>query len=162
MTSLNVVSDSTPLIALARINRFFLLQELFGEINIPPAVYYEVVIASKGRAGGKELKSANWIHSCEVINHDLVTFLKISLDDGEAEAIALAQETSADLLLMDDGEGRRIAESVGIKFTGTVGLLLRYYQGSYQDTKEALDELLAQGFRLSQKVYLKILEQIKE
>ena len=135
---------------------------ILGEIKIPQAVYSEVVIASKGRAGSKELTNANWIHCCEVKNRDLVTFLKISLDDGEAEAIALAQETDADLLLMDDGEGRRIAESVGIEFTGTVGLLLRYYQGSYQDTKETLDELLAQGFRLSQNVYLKILEQIKE
>jgi predicted nucleic acid-binding protein len=160
MKNLKVVSDSTPLIALARINRFHLLQELFGKLIIPSAVYSEVVTASKGRVGSEELKNSDWIQCCEVINRDLVTFLKISLDEGEAEAIALAQEISADLLLMDDGDGRHISESVGIKITGTVGLLLRYYQGKPQEGKKALDELLAQGFRLNKAVYAKILEQL--
>ncbi len=161
MTAIKVVSDSTPLIALARINRFGLLQELFGEIAIPPAVYAEVVTASKGRAGSEELKNADWIHCCQVSNSDLVTFLKISLDDGEAEAIALAKEIDADLLLIDDGDGRYIAESVNIGLTGTVGLLLRYYQGHPQNGKKALDELLAQGFRLSKTIYAKIVEQMQ-
>jgi predicted nucleic acid-binding protein len=160
-TTIKVVSDSTPLIALARINRFDLLQELFGELTIPSAVYTEVVTASKGRAGSEELKNASWIHCCQVNNRDLVTFLKISLDDGEAEAIALAQEMGADLLLMDDGDGRHITESVGIGLTGTVGLLLRYYQGNFQEGKKALDELLAQGFRLSKAAYTKIVEQMQ-
>ena len=102
MTNLKVISNSTPLIALARINRFNLLQELFGQILIPQAVYVEVVTASKGRVGSEEVKNADWIHSCQVNNHALVTFLKISLDDGEAEAIALAQEMNANLLLIDD------------------------------------------------------------
>ena len=161
MTTLKVVSDSTPLIALARINRFHLLQELFGELTIPSAVYAEVVTAGEGRVGSEALRNANWIHCCPVNNRALVTFLKISLDDGEAEALALTQETGADLLLMDDGEGRRIAEAVGIKLTGTIGLLLRYYQGYPQRSKEALDELMAQGFRLNKTVYAKILEQIQ-
>jgi hypothetical protein len=89
----------------------------------------------------------------------LVTFLSISLDAGEAEAIALAKEINADLVLLDDNDGRNIAGSVGIHFTGTIGLLLRYYQGQPADFKEALDELLAQGFRLSKAEYQKILEQ---
>ncbi|TGO03057.1 hypothetical protein PN36_13525 [Candidatus Thiomargarita nelsonii] len=139
-----------------------LLQELFGEITIPSAVYSEVVTASKGRVGSEELKNADWIHCCQVSNRDLVTFLKISLDEGEAEAIALAQEMGAELLLTDDGDGRRIAESVGIGLTGTVGLLLRYYQGYPQESQKALDELLAQGFRLSKAVYTKIVEQIQQ
>ncbi len=160
MKNLKVVSDSTPLIALARINRFHVLQELFGKLIIPSAVYSEVVTASKGRVGGEELKNSDWIDCCQVSNRDLVTFLKISLDEGEAEAIALAQEICADLLLMDDGDGRHIAESVDIKFTGTVGLLLRYYQGYPQESKKALDELLAQGFRLNKAVYAKIMEQL--
>jgi len=66
-------NDSTPLIALARINRFGLL----GELTIPSAVYAEVVTASKGRVGSEELKNADWIHCCQVSNRDLVTFLKL-------------------------------------------------------------------------------------
>jgi predicted nucleic acid-binding protein len=158
--NLRIVSNSTPLIALARIKRFSLLQKLFGEIIIPQAVYAEVVNASKGRPGSKELENADWIHCHQVSNRDLVTFLKISLDAGEAEAIALAKGIGADLLILDDGDGRNIAESVGITFTGTVGLLLRYYRGHPTDFKDALDELLAQGFRFSKKDYNKVLEQL--
>jgi len=157
--TIKVVSNSTPLIALSRIGRFNLLKELFHEIVVPDAVFSEVVTSGKGRAGSKELESAKWINCQQVNNRDLITFLKISLDDGEAEAIALAKEISADLLLMDDGDGRSIAGSVGISFTGTVGILLRYYRGNYADFKEALDELLAHGFRLSKVEYKKILEQ---
>lgn len=157
--NLRVVSNSTPLIALARVRRFQLLRELFGEINIPLAVYDEVVNAGKGRAGVIEVESADWIHCHEVSNSDLVAFLRISLDAGEAEAIALAKEIGADLVLLDDSDGRNVAESVGIMVTGTIGILLRYYHGNPTDFKDALDELLAQGFRLNKEEYVKILEQ---
>ena len=74
---LKVVSNSTPLIALARINRFDLLRKLFNEINIPLAVYDEVVNAGKGRAGVSEVENADWILNHQVNNSDLVTFLRI-------------------------------------------------------------------------------------
>ena len=157
--NLRVVSNSTPLIALSRIMRLHLLRELFSEVTIPTAVYDEVVIAGYGRVGGPEVENAQWIIHHQVKNKDLVAFLRISLDAGEAEAIALAKEISADLVLLDDNDGRNIAGSVGINFTGTIGILLRYYQGHSADFKEALDELLAQGFRLSKTEYQKILEQ---
>ena len=155
---LKVVSNSTPLIALAKISRFQLLKELFIEINIPKAVYDEVVTSGKGRSGYAELKDADWIQCHQVHNHDLVAFLKISLDAGESEAIALAREISADLLLIDDGDGRRVAESVGIVITGTIGLLLRYYRGTPKEFKDALDDLQAQGVPFKQKRIRKSIE----
>ncbi len=156
--TLRVVSNSTPLIALAKISRFELLKDLFHEINIPKAVYDEVVTSGEGRSGCVELKNADWIQCHQVHNHDLVAFLKISLDAGESEAIALAREISADLLLIDDGDGRRVAESVDIAITGTIGLLLRYYRGTPKEFKDALDDLQAQGFRLSKKEYARVLK----
>ena len=156
---LRVVSNSTPLIALSRIGRFHLLRELFGEVSVPTAVYDEVVSAGSGRAGEAEVENAQWIITHEVKNKDLVAFLRISLDAGEAEAIALAKQISADLVLLDDNDGRNIAGLVGINLTGTIGILLRYYQGHRIDFKEALDELLAHGFRLSKIEYQKILAQ---
>jgi len=157
---IRVVSNSTPLIALSRIKRFHLLRELFSEVRIPSAVYEEVVSAGDGRAGGLEVENAQWIIHHQVKNKDLVAFLRISLDAGEAEAIALAKEIDADLVLLDDNDGRNVAGSVGISFTGTIGILLRYYQGYPSEFKEALDELLAQGFRLSKTEYHKILKQV--
>lgn len=126
MAPKKVVSNSTPLIALAAINRFYIFQELFGKIYIPTAVYDEIVTVGKGRAGSNELESAVWITCCSVNNLSLVNFLNTSLDAGEAEAIALSQELTADLLLIDDKAGCYMAESVGIPITGTVGLLLHY------------------------------------
>lgn len=157
---LRVVSNSTPLIALARIRRFQVLQELFSEVNVPSAVYAEVVSAGEGRAGVAEVENAEWILKHQVRNIDLVDFLRIYLDAGEAEAIALAKEISADLVLLDDNDGRNIAGSIGINFTGTIGLLLRYYRGYPASFKDALDELLAQGFRLSKIEYQKIIDQV--
>lgn len=156
---IKVVSNSTPLIGLARIGRFYILQELFDAIHIPSAVYDEVVNAGKGRAGEAEVKNASWIIYQQVKNRDLVDFLRISLDAGEAEAVALTREISADLVLLDDGDARNIACSLRIKLTGTIGILLRYYQGHPASFKEALDELITQGFRLSKAEYLKILKQ---
>lgn len=111
---LNVVSNSTPLIALARIRRFHLLRELFSQVSIPASVYEEVVSEGRGRAGMVEVANAQWIIHHDVKNIDLVAFLKISLDAGEAETIALAKEIGADLVLLDDNDGRNIAGSVGI------------------------------------------------
>ena len=156
---IKVVSNSTPLIALARIGRFYLLQELFAAIHIPSAVYDEVVNAGKGRAGVSEVENASWIIHHQVKNGDLVDFLRISLDAGEAEAIDLTREISANLVLLDDGDARNIAGSVKIDFTGTIGILLRYYQGRPANFKEALDALISQGFRISKAEYLRIIKQ---
>jgi len=67
------------------------------------------------------------------------------------------KEIKANLLLIDDKDGRKAAKSVDIPITGTVGLLLRYYKGKKEDFKLALDELIAKGFRLSEQDYEKFL-----
>ena len=66
------------------------------------------------------------------------------------------------MLLIDDRDGRKSAKSIGIPFTGTVGILLRYYRGDREEFKLVLDELIAKGFRLSKKEYEKILAQSKK
>ena len=74
----------------------------------------------------------------------------------------MAREINADLVILDDSDARNIAGSVEINFTGTIGILLRYYHGYPADFKNALDELMTQGFRLSKEEYLKIIEQVTE
>jgi predicted nucleic acid-binding protein len=92
-----VISNAGPLITLARIERFELLRELFGELYIPQAVYDEVVVIGTGRAGANETEQAvgDWIEVQEVKDLVMVRSLLTKLGKGESEAIALALETKA-------------------------------------------------------------------
>jgi len=151
-----VVCNSTPLIALAKINRLRLLKDFFGEISIPEEVYDEVVRRGGGLAGASEVASCKWICTDQVINSLAVDALCISLDKGEAEAIVLSRERDA-LLIIDDGDGRKAARQLGLKITGTIGVLLLASNEGMLDLKSALDELKAVGFRLGDREYEKIL-----
>jgi predicted nucleic acid-binding protein len=86
---MKVVSNSTPVIALSRINELELLHILFGTIIIPTAVYNEVVLEGAGRPGVKEVANAPWVIKMEVKNLLAVSMLQMDLDRGEAEAVVL-------------------------------------------------------------------------
>ncbi len=150
------VSNSTPLIALSKIKQLNLLRDFFQEIYIPEEVFDEVVRRGKDLAGSDEVKSSAWIKVENVENRVAVDALSISLDRGEAEAIILAKKKAA-LLIIDDGDGRRIAELLGLKITGTIGVLLLASQEGKLDLKKSLDDLKSVGFRLSNKEYEKVL-----
>jgi uncharacterized protein len=151
-----VISNSTPLIALAKIDKLYLLKEYFGEICIPEEVYDEVVRRGSSMAGSAEVASCNWITREQVTNRLAVEALCISLDRGEAEAIVLANERNG-LLIIDDGDGRRAARQLGLKITGTIGVLLLASNDGKLDLKNALSELKTVGFHLSNKEYDRIL-----
>lgn len=156
-----VVSNSTPLIALSKINRLNIIKELFGSIIIPDAVFSEITTDKKGRAGKTDVLNAKWIKKKTVTNKMVIDVLSVSLDMGESEAIALAKEIDADLILIDEKHARKLANSLDIPVTGTVGLLLRYYKGKKEDFKHALNELVAKGFRLSDREYKKMLDKAR-
>jgi predicted nucleic acid-binding protein len=150
------VSDSTPLIALARIGRLKLLHDFFQEIYIPEEVYDEVVRRGKDLPGAAEVEAASFIKVENADNKVAVDALSISLDRGEAEAIVLAEKKKA-LLIIDDGDGRRTAELLGLKITGTIGILLLASKEGILDLKQSLEDLRAVGFRISDREYEKIL-----
>ena len=88
-----VVSNTTPLIGLASIQRFQLLEQLFGEIHIPQAVYEEAVVAGREVGGARrEVLAATWIKTLSVKDRLAVDMLLGELDSGEAETIVLARE----------------------------------------------------------------------
>ena len=90
-----VVANAGPLITLAKIGRFDLLQELFGRVTIPQAVYDEVVLHGGGQPGARETEVAGWISIQPAGDRLAVAFLGEELGPGESEAIVLAQELSA-------------------------------------------------------------------
>jgi predicted nucleic acid-binding protein len=102
-----VVSNTSPIINLAAIGRLAGLQQLYGEVIIPPAVYDEIVISGAGQPGAMEIGEAAWMKVQPIANQALATALRMELDAGEAEAIVLAVEMKADLLLIDERNGWR-------------------------------------------------------
>jgi predicted nucleic acid-binding protein len=98
------VSNAGPLISLARIERFELLRELFGKLYVPQAVYDEVAVEGTGRARANETAKAvgDWIEIREVKDRAMVQSLLTKLGKGESEAITLALEMKANLVLLDD------------------------------------------------------------
>lgn len=149
-----VVANAGPLIALAQIGHFNLLRSLYGELRIPLAVRDEVVASGRGRPGGVEVSAAAWIHIVGVRDTTAVQLLRERLDAGESEAIVLAIELEADLLLIDEARGRRVAEARGLNKTGTVGMLVvAKKRGLISAVTPLLDELRAAGFRMSEELY---------
>ncbi|HIK46895.1 MAG TPA: DUF3368 domain-containing protein, partial [Leptolyngbyaceae cyanobacterium M65_K2018_010] len=144
-----VVSNSSPLIALARLSHLDWLRSLYGEIWIPQAVYQEVVQAGKGREGSAAVDSAPWITVHTVQDEIAVDLLRDQLDRGESEAIVLAIEAQAQLLLIDEARGRRIAQSRGLTHIGTIGIVvLAKRQNLILSGTAILDQLIKIGFRM--------------
>ncbi len=158
-----VVADSTPLIALARIDQLNPLKELFGAVLIPEAVFREVVTRGKGRPGSEEVFGADWIQVQSPNDNGKVAFLRSDLDEGEAEALVLAEEVSADWIIIDETKARLAAEFIGLRFIGTAGLLLLAKKmGKISAVRPLLDQLKSSKFHISESTYHAILEQAEE
>ncbi|MBN1886733.1 MAG: DUF3368 domain-containing protein [Thermoflexales bacterium] len=158
-----VVSDATPLIALAKIGQINLLRSLFGKVYVPQAVYDEVVTHASHRPGADEVRQADWIEVCGPGDRTKVDYLQIDLDTGEAEALVLAEKLSANLVLVDETKARLAADTLKLKYIGTVGLLLlAKRRGLVPQIRPLIDELRAKKFRLSEKVYQAVLRRADE
>ena len=135
-----VVSDTTPLISLMKIGQLQLVNKLFGEIQLPDAVFNELVSNPKFVSESKQIKESDFIHKVSVSDTKAVELLRRStgLDAGESEAIILSDMIDADLLLMDEAKGRQVAQQMGIQLMGTIGLLLIANQEGYLTKEEIL------------------------
>ena len=120
-----VVVNSSPLIALSGLHRLDVLQGLYGEIYIPAAVYEEISAKQESVCKQSVDASKSWIHVCPIANQLAKRFFKSKLHDGEVEAMILAQERKAELLIMDDALAKKHAEYLGIHVTGTLGVLIK-------------------------------------
>lgn len=158
-----VIADSTPLIALAGIQRVEILKSLYGRILIPAAVYQEVVLQGRGRPGAEEVLRAVWIETRAASSPAQAHLLPGSLGAGEGEAIMLAQEVSADLVIMDELAGRRELAQRALPMIGTIGVLQQAkLQGIIPTLKPEMDALFRHGFFISQRVYETSLRQVGE
>jgi len=121
-------------------------------------------VSGEGQVGANEIKAASWIKTERVKNLELVKALRQELDAGEAEAIALALEAHAELLLMDERLGRDTARHLGLRFIGLIGVLVEAKRRRLIPTiKAELDALRdVAGFRIAQELYWRVLKDEKE
>jgi predicted nucleic acid-binding protein len=158
-----LVLDSSPLIALARINRLPLIPQLAERVYVPKAVYEEVAPQRGSPPGSIEIREARWISVVQVRNQMAVGCLQHRVGRGEAEAIILAQEIQTDFLVLDDATARRLAESQNVRVIGLLGLLLHAKHHGHIDTiKSVLDDLKSAGFFIDESLYREILRQAGE
>ena len=158
-----IVSDTSPITNLAAIGQLDLLKGLYTCIIIPVAVYDEMVNVGKPVPGAIEVQALSWIQTQAVADRQRVITIQEgeeNIDLGEAEAIALALELKADLLLMDERRGRIVATSYGLQVTGLLGMLVQAKQNNLiKMVKPLVDQLIEQAdFRVSSQLYSAILE----
>ena len=156
-----VVTDKDPMIGLGRISRFSVIKRRYKSITIPPRVLEELCITSD-RPGARALSEAiadGWISIVSPKKTHASGMLSLILDAGKAEAIQLASERNAQLLVIDDRRGREIALSRGIKINGTGGILIAAKKaGILGKVKPVLDELSSAGYRLSEDLCNRIID----
>jgi uncharacterized protein len=161
-----VISDTSAITNLAAIQYLQLLPQLYERVMIPEAVYRELAEIDPPVPGTLEVQTAPWLEIRQVVNRAVVERLQIEvrLDPGESEAIALALELNADLLLIDERRGRAEANRMGVKITGLLGILVEAKQKNLiVAVKPLMDALIATSdFRLSLALYDQILDMVDE
>ena len=157
-----VVADTGPLNALANINCFEFLRELFSELAIPEMVYREATHYSTLPVA-RAVRQAAWINTIPVQDRVAVEVLRNELDDGESETIVLARELGASLILIDEKLARRKTAQMGLKTIGTLGILVMAKTSGLTPTvRSHLDSLKSSSFRMTRKLYDEILQRAGE
>ncbi|NEX23191.1 DUF3368 domain-containing protein [Thiorhodococcus mannitoliphagus] len=159
-----VVSNTSPLTNLAAIGQLDLLYRLFGRVEIAHAVWDELNANGRSWPGRDEVAQASWIIRQAPNNQALMRALQRDLDRGESASIALAVELGADLILLDEQDGRRLAQQQGLTPMGVVGVLLLAKQRDLLPAiRPSLDALRTDaGFWLGDSVYRLALEKARE
>jgi predicted nucleic acid-binding protein len=147
-----IISDTSCLILLEKIGELHLLKKLFGKICITEEI-------------AKEFNQAlpDWFEISNPKNKTYQIMLEATLDKGEASAIAFAIEQEDCLLILDDLKGRKYAEHLGLKITGTLGVLLdAKVSGHLASVKSCIDKMKQTDFRLTQELERQVLEKSGE
>ena len=161
-----VISDTSAITNLAAIHNLQLLLQLYSQVMIPEAVYRELADIDPPVPGTLEVQRASWLEVREIVNREVVERLQdeVRLDSGESEAIAVALELNADMLLIDERRGRAKADRLGVRITVLLGILVEAKQKNLiVAVKPLIDELIAKSeFRVSSALYSQILNVVDE
>ena len=159
-----VARDTSPLLSLTLVGQLDLLRQLYGSIVIPAAVRDELIVGGAAYGDGEEVIKQTWISVRPVDNPIVLKLLQRELDRGESEALALAIELKADLILLDEFKARRLADDLEVPHTGVLDLLIEAKRLNYVAViKPTLDDLIARAhFHVSHKLYERTLHSAGE
>ena len=159
-----IVSNTTPISNLLHIDKISLLAELFGAVYIPEAVANEVNVIFSSSSKWQKCLEEKQVIVQPISNTILAKQMVPLLHQGEAEAICLGLEKKAKLCLIDDKDGRIIAQSNNLPITGTLGILLKAKKtGLISSVKQLIDRLRAEHhFWVKEDMYQKVLHIAKE
>jgi len=147
-----IISDTSCLIILSNIGELDLLRKLYGKIYTTLDILIEF---------GETLP--NWIEIVTVKNKQSQQILELQIDKGESSAIAFALETDSCTVILDDYKARKIAEQLGIKYTGTLGIIIKAkLNGIIPSIKPYLQKIKETNFRLSAEIENQALKQAGE
>lgn len=159
---MQIVSNTSPILNLAIIDKLHLLKNQFSKIIIPEGVFEELKVELK-LPGSNLIKQSiqdEWICIKSFTDRKLFSLLNQQLDKGESEAITLALELEEERILIDERNARQIAVSMGLMPTGVIGVLLKAYKKNEISNLEYEIKLLKEkaGFYISEELVKKILD----
>jgi len=147
---MTVVCDTGPLIALAKVDQLQLLEQLFGDVEIPQAVHRELLAKSGPESARLDRALASFVQVKTLPDFAVaVKSATLRLAPGEQQAVALAHELRT-LLVMDERLGRAAGRRLGLSVTGSVGVLIRAKErGLVAAVRPLLDGIRQRGYWLS-------------
>ncbi len=141
-----VVSDTSPLNYLVILGYIEVLPQLFGTVVIPTEVHRELTAPDTPPEVLEWLDTEpDWLE----IQSSTTLLIDPRIHPGECSALGLAMELQPDYVLIDDLLAREVAETQGLRVTGTVGILERAHQQNLLDLTTALNALQSTNFRIS-------------
>jgi hypothetical protein len=157
-----MVADTGPIMAFARIGRLDLLRQVVGELIIPIAVYEELTGRGHERPGAADVIRGEWIQRRMVGNQAMAAQLPPVLHAGEREAIVLAEELQAQLLI-DEQRGRNIATARGVTVLGSLRILIEAKRrGLIDRAQPLLEAMLSAGYWIDEELLPPFFQEIGE
>ena len=147
-----IISDTSCFIILTNIGELELLHKVYGQI---------VTTLDIANEYGETLPE--WVEIVSVKDKYRQQLLEMQIDKGESSAIALALETPNSTIILDDYKARKIADQLGLVFTGTIGVIIKAkLNGIILSIKPLLEKIKQTDFRLSAEIELQALKEAKE
>lgn len=147
-----IIADTSCFIILNKIRKLDILKQLYGSVVITNEVFREY-----------KADFPDWVIIQSVTDAHRQQILELQVDKGEASAIALALEISDSTIILDDNKARKIAESLGLNVTGTIGIIIKAkHSGIIQSIKPFLEKIKKTDFRISTELESQTLKEAGE